>query len=368
MMRVLMINSVCGIKSTGRICVELAAAFEAQGHEVKIAYGREQVPQEYQKYAVKIGNAADFFAHTAASMLFDAHGLASVAATKKFLQWAEQYNPDLLWLHNIHGYFIHYPLLFEWIKSRPSMQVRWTLHDCWAFTGHCSYFTLAGCDKWKTGCEHCPQAQKYPARLFFDNSKRNYQRKKEAFCGVQQMTVITPSRWLAALTRESFLQDYPVEVVYNRVDETVFHPAPSEFRREHSLEGKHIILGVASPWDERKGLDDFIKLSALISDNYRIVLVGLSKQQCRKLPENVLGLERTDSAEQLAAIYSAADVFVNPTYEDNYPSTNLEAKACGTPVITYNTGGSPESVSPENVISCGDVKALWQRIQEIVRE
>ncbi len=265
-MRVLMINVVCGIRSTGRICTDLAAEMEAEGHEVKIAYGRETVPEQYQKYAVRIGNNLDVDIHGVKSRLLDKHGLGSKHATKKFLKWADKYDPDLIWLHNIHGYYINYELLFDWIKNRPDMQVRWTLHDCWAFTGHCTHFTVAKCDQWKTGCLHCPEKKRYPASLFLDNSKNNYSRKRNAFTGVKNLSIITPSKWLADLVKQSFLKDYPVEVHYNTIDTSVFKPTPSDFRKRYGLTDKKIVLGVASTWDDRKGLDDFIQLSEMLSD------------------------------------------------------------------------------------------------------
>ncbi len=361
-MRALLINGVCGVKSTGRICTDIAASLEAQGYEVKIAYGRETVPQAYQKYAVKIGNELDFCIHAACSMLLDMHGLASVRATKQFIRWAEKYNPDLLWLHNLHGYYINYRLLFNWIKTRPQMQVKWTLHDCWAFTGRCSHYMMAGCDKWKSTCDHCPQKHKYPATYLLDGSKRNLKQKHHAFGGVKNMTIITPSRWLAEQVKQSFLAEYPVTVQHNTVDTNVFRPTESDFRKAHSLDGKKIILGVAAPWSKEKGLDDYVRLSALLDDVYQLVLVGLNQKQLAALPPSILGLERTDSVAELAAIYSAADVYLNLTYEDNYPTTNLEAQACGTPVITYRTGGSPESVPTENVVPCGDVVAAYNAV------
>lgn len=367
-MKVLLINSVCGIRSTGRICTEIAAELEAQGHEVKIAYGREQVPEKVKKYAVRIGTDWDVRAHGVLSRVFDAHGLGSKRATSVFLKWAEDYHPDLLWLHNIHGYYINYEMLFAWIKKHPEMKVRWTLHDCWAFTGHCAYFTIAKCDQWKDHCTACVQKKRYPASLLLDRCRRNYDRKKVAFTGVEHLTLITPSQWLADLVKQSFLKEYPVEIRYNKIDTSVFKPTPSDFRKQYGLEGKKIVLGVASVWDERKGLDDFIELAKLLDDSYTIVLVGLSEKQLRNLPNGIIGIRRTNSTKELAAIYTAADVFVNPTYEDNYPTTNLEAQACGTPVITYRTGGSPESVPAENVVECGDLGKLMLITRQLAGE
>ncbi len=365
-MKVLFINMVCGTGSTGKICAELAEKFEKEGHEVKIAYGRHAyVPEKYQKYAIRIGTDMGVKLHAIKTRLTDKHGLGSKKATKAFLQWAEDYSPDLLWLHNIHGYYINYEMLFEWIKKHPEMEVKWTLHDCWAFTGHCSYFTMVNCDKWQTKCQKCPQKESYPATKLLDNCDNNFERKKKAFTEVKNMTLITPSKWLADLVKQSFLKEYPVEVVNNTIDIDVFKPTPSDFRTRFGLENKKIVLGVASVWEKRKGLEDFIQLSALLDENYVIVLVGLNDQQLKNLPKNIIGIKRTNGQKELAEIYTAADVFLNPTYEDNYPTVNLEAKACGTPVVTYRTGGSPESVDLENVVDVGDVKGMYVRIKSI---
>ena len=366
-MRVLMINSVCGIGSTGRICTDLAQEMEAKGHEVKIAYGRsDTVPEKFRKYAVQIGNSLGVKAHVLRTRLLDEHGLGSSRATQKFLQWADSYNPDLLWLYNIHGYYINYELLFQWIKSRPNMQVKWTLHDCWAFTGHCSYFTMIKYEQWQTHCSYCPQTRRYPASYGKDNCKRNFDRKRAAFAGVKNLMLITPSKWLADLTRQSFLREYPVEVRYNTINTNIFKPTPSDFRERYGLQDKIIALGVANVWDERKGLNDFYKLAQMLDEGYAIVLVGLSKKQMKALPKNTCGIQRTNSPQELAAIYTAADVFFNPTYEDNYPTVNLEAEACGTRVITYDAGGARETVhsSASQVIEVGDLqKAIeWMSI------
>jgi len=358
--KVLLINSVCGIGSTGRICTDLARQFEKEGHDVKIAYGRSSfVPEQYKKYAVRIGTDFDVKLHALQTRLFDTHGFGSKRATKKFLTWAEEYNPDMIWLHNIHGYYINVEMLFKWLKSRPQTQIKWTLHDCWAFTGHCSYFTMANCNKWKTQCEHCPQIRRYPAALC-DNSRNNFLRKKSTFTGVKNMKLITPSKWLANLVKQSFLKEYPIEVVYNSIDTNVFKPTFSDFRQKYNLQNKKIILGVASVWDARKGLQDFIKLAQTLEDKYVIVLVGLTDKQIKILPQNCIGIKRTNNLQELAGIYTAADVFFNPTYEDNYPTVNLEAQACGTPVVTYDTGGAKETIYTQNskIVSCGEWKII----------
>lgn len=345
-MKVLFINSVCGIGSTGRICTDLAQQLEAEGNEVKIAYGRKgTVPEQFQKYAVRIGTDFDCKMHAIQTRLFDTHSFGSKHATKEFLKWAEEYKPDLLWLHNLHGYYINVEMLFDWIKKHPEMQVKWTLHDCWAFTGHCSY---------------CSQLRRYPACFAMSSVSKNFERKRKAFTGVKNMTLITPSKWLADLTRQSFLKEYPVEVHYNTIDTSIFKPTPSDFRKRYGLQDKIIVLGVANVWEDRKGLFDFYKLAEMLDDRYVIVLVGLSEKQIKDLPKNIKGIQRTNSPQELAAIYTAADVFVNPTYENNYPTVNLEAQVCGTPVITYDTGGCRETLYKEDnvLIEVGKVEQV----------
>jgi len=326
---------VCGIRSTGRIVAQLAQDYIANGHECRIAYGRENVPAQLESIAVRIGTEMNVKCQAAQARLLDNEGLNAKRATKRFLTWANTYNPDVLWLHNLHGYYLNIELLFDWIKSRPHMQVKWTLHDCWAFTGHCAYFSYIGCESWKNGCGNCCQLSKYPTSLFLDRSGKNYQKKKKAFCGVANMTLITPSQWLAELVKESFLKEYPVEVRYNTIDTTAFLPTPSNFRERYRLADRKIVLGVAAFWEERKGLSDLLRLADMLPRDYQVVLVGIDEKQAKKLPGSVLCLPRTNSAYDLAKIYTAADVFVNPSKEETFGLTTIEALACGTPAIVY---------------------------------
>ena len=351
-MKVLQINSVCGIRSTGRICTDLADVLLQDGHECKIAYGRESVPEKYRKIAVRIGNDLDAKMHALQSRIFDNAGFGSRLATEKFIEWVKEYNPDIIHLHNIHGYYINIEVLFKYL-AESNKPVIWTLHDCWAFTGHCAYYSYVKCDKWKTGCFNCPQKKRYPSSLLWDSSKQNWQKKKALFTSVKNMTLVTPSKWLANEVKKSFLSNYPMKVIANGIDLDVFKPTPSDFKEKNGLVGKKIILGVASSWSECKGLKDFIELSKILDEKYKIVLVGLSGNQIKELPENVMAISRTNNVKELAEIYTAADIFFNPTYEDNFPTVNLEAQACGTPVITYRTGGCVESVPKKNVVEQG---------------
>lgn len=362
-MRVLLINEVCGTGSTGRICVDIAKEYEAKGDTVKIAFGRNiNVPEECEKYAVPIGNKPNVYWHVFMTRLFDRHGLASKMATKRFLKWADEYNPDLLWLHNIHGYYINYEILFAWIKSRPDMRVKWTLHDCWAFTGHCVHFTYVRCSKWKDGsCSSCPERKQYPKSVLVDNSANNVRRKKKSFTDVKDMTIITPSNWLAKLVKESFLKDYPVEVRHNTIDTSVFKPTQSDFRERYGLQDKKIILGVANNWELRKGFEDFIELAKRIDGNWIIVLVGdLNKKQISMLPDNIIAYGRTDNQRELAEIYSAADVYVNTSLEEAFGLTTIEAVACGTLPVVYR-GTACEEVALNNhgcVVDAGDIEGI----------
>lgn len=368
-MKVLLINSVCGIGSTGKICGSIAEKYESEGHEVKIAFGRDAtVPKRFSRFAVRIGSDLDVKLHALRTRLFDDHGFASRSATKKFLKWADEYDPDLVWLHNIHGYYINVELLFEWIKSRPGMQIKWTLHDCWAFTGHCVHFAVAKCDAWKRGCSNCPEKSVYPGSLLLDNSKNNYRRKKETFCGVRDMTLIVPSCWLRDLVKQSFLQEYQVEVQYNTIDTNIFKPTLSDFREKHGLSEKKIILGVASVWTERKGLGDFAKLAGMIPDDQVIVLVGLNETQIKSMPTNVIGIRRTNSSVDLAKIYTAADVFVNPSREETFGMTTVEAIACGTQAVVYAGTACEEIVEKYGgIASRPNVEQLFYEVQGILQ-
>ena len=358
-----MINVVCGIRSTGRICTDLAIALETRGHEVKIAYGREEVPEQFRKYAVRIGNDMDVKLHGIKARLVDACGFGSKRATERFIKWVKEYDPDVIHLHNIHGYYLNIEVLFDYLRTC-GKKVIWTLHDCWAFTGHAAYCEAAGCERWITGCFNCPNIKEYPSSLL-DRSKYNWINKKQLMNEIPNLLIITPSDWLAKLVKKSFLSRYELEVVHNGIDTSVFKPTVSCIREKYQLGDKKVVLGVAAIWDERKGFNDFLRLRDLLDNSYQIILIGLNKYQISVLPEGILGILRTDSVDQLVQFYSMADVFFNPTYEDNYPTTNLEAIACGTPVITYDTGGSGESAKMfGRIVEKGNIKKVAEEIEK----
>lgn len=346
--RLLLVNPVCGILSTGRICTDIAQEYESLGWEVKIAYGRrDDVPEMYRKYGIRIGNMLGVYIHVLISMIFGYHstGWCSRLATIKFVSWAEKWHPDVVWLHNLHDNYINVEVLFAWLKRHNEYEVRWTHHDLWAMTGCCCYTGM--CEQWRSQCRHCPKGNRtYRRGIFGGSEAREYATKKALFWGVKRMKMFSPSEWLAGLIRNSFLKGYPVEVVHNRIDKSIFKPTVSDFRMRYHLGDKRIILGVSGFWDApTKGLSDFITLSKMVDSDVVIVIVGLTEKLMHDLPENVIGIKRTNSAQELAAIYSAATVFYNPTRLDNYPTVNLEAAACECPVITYDSGGAAETVA-----------------------
>lgn len=366
-MKVLQINSVCGIGSTGRIATDIHKILIEKGHKSYIAYGRYD--DRGCDTSIRIGNKLDNYMHAAITRLFDKHGFGSKRATIEFIKKVDIIDPDIIHLHNIHGYYINIKLLFDYLK-KINIPVVWTLHDCWSFTGHCSFFDYIGCDKWKDRCYNCPQKKAYPSSRLLDNSKNNFNKKKEIFTGAKNMTIVTPSKWLAELVNQSFLSEYPVKVINNGIDLEVFKPTESNFRKKYNLENKFMILGVASVWEQRKGYKYFIELSKSLKKDEVIVMVGLTKKQQKNLPHKIIGINRTNRVKELVEIYSAADVFVNPTLEDNFPTTNLEALACGTPVITFNTGGSVECLDNECgfVVEKRNLKELLDRIEVIKKK
>ena len=357
-MKVLQINVAVNTGSTGKIAESIGLVLMDQQHESIIAYGRNSRKSASQ--TIKIGNSFDQTMHGVKSRLFDKHAFGSKNATELLVAQIEKLQPDIIHLHNLHGYYLNIDILFTYLKTK-DIPVVWTLHDCWSFTGHCSFFDRVKCDKWKTECNKCPLSNKYPASFFVDNSTGNFYKKKELFNGIKQMMLVTPSNWLHNLLKESFLHNYPVKVIHNGINLNLFTNKPAEaYRKKMGLTGNFIILGVASIWDRRKGLADFINLSSVIEKNDRIVLVGLTKNLMKDLPENIIGIERTENIDELVALYNLANVFINPTWVDNFPTTNIEALACGTPVITYDTGGSVEAVDVRTgfVVKKGDIAGL----------
>lgn len=359
-MKVIQINNLCNKGSTGRIAAGISSLAEKYNISNRIIYFSQETTM---KNAIKITNKIYIKLQALKSRVLGNYGFNSTHATRKLIKVIKKYNPDIVHIHNIHAHNVNFELLFAFLKKE-SKKVIYTFHDCWAFTGYCPHFAMVKCDKWKATCNHCPLKKEYS--WFFDKSKKNFVRKKMALSGLD-LTIVTPSKWLANLVKCSFLKDFPIKVINNGIDLTVFHPIDSSFKEDMKLTGKKILLGVADRWDKRKGLDVFIELSRRFGENYQIVLVGTNEAIDKTLPNNILSIHKTQNQQELASIYSSADLLINPTREEVFGLVNIESLACGTPVVTFNSGGSPECVDSTcgSVVDCDDVDALEDEIIRI---
>lgn len=353
----LQINVTANWGSTGKIAEQIGQCAIAHGWDSYIAYGRWYNPS--QSHLIKIGDKLNMYQHYAEQRIFDNEGLCSRRATKEFIKRIDEIKPNVIQLHNIHDHYLNYRLLFEYL-NKTDIKVVWTFHDCWAFTGHCFHFIIKGCERWKSGCFDCPLQHEYPKTLF-DRSRKNYTMKKNLFGANNNLTIIACSEWIANFVRQSFLKDKPIRVINNGVDLNVFKDSESLGTNKKSFH----VLAVSNVWNKDKGFDDILKLREILSNEYEFTIVGVTKQQFNSLPQGIVGIERTQNVHELVALYSKADVFINPTYADNFPTVNLEALACGTPVITYRTGGSPEAIDENTgiVVEQGDVNGLVEAIR-----
>lgn len=359
-MKVVQINITCQNGSTGKICAAVSELLTQKSIENYILFnsGASTLSNAF-KYTDK--TRVNFAALS--SRILGNWGFEGKGSTRRLIGYLDQLRPDVLHLHNLHSHACDLGMLFSWIH-RHRVKVFWTIHDCWPFTGYCMHYEMIGCEKWKTGCGGCPQRKEYS--WFFDRSEALF-RKKKALTRDLDMTLIAPSQWTANQIQSSFLGDYPVKVIYNGVDLNAFSPTESALRQRFRLEKKKIVLGVAFGWGKKKGLDVFIELSQKLGDDYRIVMVGTDDKLDAALTESITSIHRTENRHELAALYTTADVFVNPTREEVLGLTNLEALACGTPVITFDSGGSPETVDKDCgvVVPKDDIELLIKEIRRV---
>ena len=362
-MKVVQINSTCGVGSTGKICISISEMLTKENIENYIVYSSEK--SDYP-LGYKCANKPYIKFQALKSRIFGNSGFNSKKITKKTISFLKKIQPDIVQLHNLHSHNINLTQLFSFLKKE-NIRVVWTMHDCWAFTGYCPHFAFIACNQWIRECISCPQYK--TTSWFFDRSRNVYRRKKAAETGVKNLTIVTPSQWLADLVKQSFLKDYPIKVIHNGIDLTVFKPTPSDFRKKYGIpENKFILLGVAFGWGVRKGLDVFIELAhRLNKEKFQIVLVGTDNNADKQLPQEIISIHRTQNQAELAEIYSAADLFVNPTREEVLGLVNIEANACGTPVVTFRTGGSPECISEKtgSVTGYNDIDAMQKEIERI---
>lgn len=363
-MKIVQINGGA-VGSTGKIMFGIDEIAKQNGIQTMCVFPVvKKQKKQLAENCVAIGNYYTRGMSVLLARLTGLNGCFARFSTKKLLKKIAQFSPDVIHLHNLHDSYIHLPSLFRYIKKN-NIRVVWTLHDCWAFTGHCAHFEMARCEKWKTGCFSCPRYREYP-KSYIDRSKWLYKHKKEWFTGVKELTIVTPSKWLAGLVKQSFLKNYPVKVINNGIDLSLFKPTESDFRKKYQCENKFILLGVAFGWGKQKGLDVFIELARRLDERYQIVLVGTDENVDEKLPKNIISIHRTQNQKELAEIYTAADLFVNPTREEVFGMVNVESLACGTPVVTFNTGGSPEIIDETcgMVVGKDDINDLQKKIEK----
>lgn len=362
----LQINTVVNSGSTGRIAEEIGRTAIEAGWRSVIAYGRNPRPSASE--LIRVGNDLDVRLHGLRSRVFDDHGFGSRRATEAFIRKAEALAPDVVHLHNVHGYYLNIDVLFRWL-ARSGVPVVWTLHDCWPFTGHCAHYTLIGCDRWLTGCFSCPQKRGYPASFVFDRSRKNWERKRELFSSVKNLTLVPVSDWLAGEVRKSFLGDKKIVRIHNGTDTETFSPKAggNAVREKYGLGERFVALGCASVWGESKGLRHYAELAQRTNGNPAIVMVGVTETIAKTLPPNVIAIPRTESIEELAALYSAADVVLNLSYQETFGLTTVEGFACGTPGIVFRSTASPELITPETgfVVEPGELDGVLSAIAEI---
>lgn len=357
MPRLLQINE-CLNFSTGKIAQSIGDTAILEGWESYITFSSREPEVPSKSKVIKVGTILNSYIHYAENLFFDREGLSSRITTNKLVKKIQGINPDIVHLHNIHDHWLNYNVLFDYLNST-NIKVVWTFHDCWAFTGHCFHFVTKGCDRWKTACFDCPLQKDYPKALV-DRSKKNFILKKKLFTENKNLTIVACSEWMAELVKESFLKEKRIEVIHNGIDLNVFQPIGSKINDE-----RFRILAVSNVWNKEKGFKDILYLRNLLPPNYLITVVGLTKEQVNDLPEGISGIERTQNAEQLVKLYSESDVLINPTYADTFPTINIEALACGTPVVTYRTGGSPEIIDESTgiVVEQGDIEAMAEALK-----
>lgn len=366
MPKLLQINTSLNCNSTGKIAEQIGLLARSQGWDCYIAHGPRYVKKSSLN-SYQVESNLEEKIHLVKSLLLDAHGLSSTMATKKFVKWIDNIHPDIIHLHNIHGYYLNYQVLFEYLDSI-GIPVVWTFHDCWPITGHCCYFSLEGCSKWKIGCGNCPLRWKeYPKSLIIDRSANNYRLKKHLFSSLKNLHIVSVSKWLDSIVGDSFLSQVPHKYIYNGIDIDIFKPTSSNIRTNYGLNDKKLLLGVASIWTTRKALSDYIKLSQLLSDEYQIVLIGPTELQSKTIPDNIIVISRTNSQTELAQWYSEADILLNLSYEETFGLTTVEGYACGTPSIVYNKTASPELIAEDTglVVEAGNWNELIEAVQEI---
>lgn len=365
MAKLLQINVCYGHYSTGRIVENISDVVKSHGWDSYVAF-RADVPSKNTANLIPIGNKWSKYFHYIKSLLFDKHGQGSTNATLNLINKIKEINPDIIHLHNIHGYYIDIRVLFKYLR-KANLPVVITVHDCWLFTGHCSHFTKISCDKWKTGCNNCRLISSYPKSIK-DNSSYNYQLKLNLFSNIKDLHLVTVSEWLADLVKESFLGNNDIRVIHNGIDTNVFRILNNRPNIPNIDNQCKIVLGVSSAWYDDKGLKDYIALSQILPSDIKICLVGINHKH--KLPSNIICIPRTTNQNELVNIYNRADIVLSLSKSETFGLTIVEGYACGTPAIVYDNTALPELITPTTGLKVpnGDINAVKNAIIEILNE
>ena len=352
MYKVLYINSVCGFGSTGRIVADLT---KTDDYESLVCFGRKKDFANVNSF--QFANFFDNAFGAIRTILFDNNLNICTNATRRLIKKIKEYNPDIIHLHNIHGYYVNVEMLINFLKEY-GKPVVWTFHDCWPFTGYCSDAYYVNCEKYQKECVNCDHWFAYPFSLFKQNVTKDFNRKKELFRGFDNLTIVTPSKWLGGICNLSFLRNMNTVTVNNGIDLNDFKPSKAK-------NNKFTVLAVASFWTKDKGSEDLNKLVKLLDKDIEVVVVGNGSDKI----DGVKAISHTNNKAELVDLYSSAHVLVNPTLDDNFPSVNIESIACGTPVITYRTGGSPEIIDGKTgvVVDKGNYKAMAEVVNKLYR-
>ena len=352
MYKVLYINSVCGFGSTGRIVADLT---KTDDYESLVCFGRKKDFANVNSF--QFANFFDNAFGAIRTILFDNNLNICTNATRRLIKKIKEYNPDIIHLHNIHGYYVNVEMLINFLKEY-GKPVVWTMHDCWAFTGYCSDAYYVNCEKYQKECKNCDHWFAYPFSIFKQNVTKDFHKKKKLFKDFDNLTIVTPSRWLGGICNLSFLRNKKIVTVNNGIDLNDFKPSKEKNK-------KFTVLAVASFWTKDKGSEDLNKLVKLLDKDIEVVVVGNGSDKI----EGVKSISHTNNKAELVDLYSSAHVLINPTLDDNFPSVNIESIACGTPVITYRTGGSPEIIDGKTgvVVNKGNYRAMAEVINSLYK-
>ncbi|MBO5480982.1 MAG: glycosyltransferase [Clostridia bacterium] len=364
-MKILQINAVYGTGSTGRIVADISDTIKRAGGESFVAYQSTIEPVEN---AFVMGSSFTRKVDALRARVFGLQAYGSKRATKRLLRWMDEIKPDVVHLHNLHSHYIHLPLLCKYLAKKDIPTVI-TLHDCWFFTGKCTHYTSAKCNKWQTGCGNCPQLKKDIPSWLFDRTAKMWKDKKELFSAIPRLAVIGVSDWITNEAKKSFLQNAKIiQRIYNWIDLQTFYPREENIREQYHLpKDKFLIFCIGAGWNNRmEKWRDLLRLAQKLPSNMHIVLGG-SVQSPQDLPDNITSIGYIHSTENLAKLYAGVDAYVHLSREDTFGKVIAEAMACGTPAVVYNATACPELVGKGcgYVVKTGDIDGICVALQMI---